>query len=709
MTVRPELEALADYCGVLRGYEDWQGRWADTPDTSRAAILAAMGLNAATEASSRRTLESLRDAEDGEPLVLVWDLRGPTIRVTTGPSAWASPGASCELVLEGTVRGQTVLPARCARTHGRIALEVAEVSAVAPGYYDGVVVQHGRERTCFVLATPGACASVVDRTGAERSIGIALNVYTLRSAVNWGVGDLGDVRRAAMTAGALVETSSGTRVGWLGLSPLHASTNRGAGVSPYFPTSRIYGNEMYLDVAEVAEVEASRAGVDRIGSADFRRRLERLRAAARLDRTAALEVKREALAIVHEEAFRSPSQSPCHAAYGAYLDREGQAIADHAIYEAIAEQEGSDWREWPEKYRDPRARTVAEFRARNERRVDYHAWIQFHLDRQRAAAGDGLTIGLMADLAVGTAPGGSEVWSDQGVFAHDVVLGAPPDDYSETGQSWGVAPMLPRALRRTRYRQLRRLLEANLRHCGALRIDHAMGLVRQFWLPLQPHDGGAYVALPAEETFAVLAIESHRADAIIVAEDLGTVPEGFRERLADHGCLRTHVMYFERTADGDYAGSVAYAAQSLATPNTHDQPPLAGYVSGVDLDRRESAGSLSSESHAAAIAERKRDVDRLMERLAEEGDLDPAADGDLALCAAALRLLARSPASLVGIGLDDLGGEEDPVNVPGLAAEQGDLWSRRMNREVDAILGQREIRRLFQEVAMIMDARRHDR
>ncbi|HET9061949.1 MAG TPA: 4-alpha-glucanotransferase, partial [Candidatus Binatia bacterium] len=311
------------------------------------------------------------------------------------------------------------------------------------------------------------------------------------------------------------------------------------------------------------------------------------------------------------------------------------------------------------------------------------------------------------DLAVGTAPGGAEGWGERAAFADGVVLGAPPDDYSDEGQSWGIAPLLPRSLRSTRYRHLRRLLSANFRRAGALRIDHAMGLVRQFWVPEgQSAARGAYVAFPAEEMFAVLAIESLRAGAVVVAEDLGTVPDGFREDLVRRGCLRTQVVYFERDHSGEFRPADTYAADALATINTHDLPPLGGYWSGIDLRLRAGAGALDRNTTLEeALARREQEKAALVRRFEADGAPIDGPSLGLALCRAGALMLAASPAKVVAVGLDDLGEEEMPVNVPGLVASELPLWARRMHRDAAEILDTPAVSELIEDTVARMDAR----
>jgi 4-alpha-glucanotransferase len=498
---------------------------------------------------------------------------------------------------------------------------------------------------------------------------------------------------------------------FVGLSPLHAAANRGNGISPYSPSSRLFFNWLYLDVDGVPESERCAEARAILDSAERRAALARCRASDRVDHIAIVRLKKEVLAALHREFCRLDPAAPRRLAYAEYCRRKGDDLEAHASYEALAETlsnddgEEPDWRRWPAAYRDRGSKETLDFARAAADRIDFYRWLQFEFDRQLAAADDGLGLGLFCDLAVGTTPGGAEVWGERDAFAEGVVLGAPPDDYSDEGQSWGSVPLLPRHLRATGYRHLRRLLSANCRHAGALRIDHAMGLVRQFWVPDRCSAAqGAYVAFPAEEMFAVLAIESLRAGCVVVAEDLGTVPEGFREELSRRGCLRTQVVYFERDHTGEFRPPDAYAAGALATINTHDLPPLRGYWSGIDLRLRAAAGALDrGVTLDDAMARREEEKAALVRRF----ETDETALGDtpcaLALCRAGARMLAASPARLVAVGLDDLGEEEMPVNVPGLVSPEASLWARRMRLVATEILETTAVRELVQEAVGRMD------
>jgi 4-alpha-glucanotransferase len=343
---------------------------------------------------------------------------------------------------------------------------------------------------------------------------------------------------------------------------------------------------------------------------------------------------------------------------------------------ALPQSKGPDENDWPPAYRNPDSPEVEAFRHTHYREIEFHIYVQFELDRQLAAVAAqarraGMPLGLYHDLAIGSAADGSDAWAFGNLFVKGVEVGAPPDPYSDVGQTWGFPPVDPRRLTATRYDYWIRLLRNAMAHAGMLRIDHVMGLFRQFWVPDgAPATEGAYVQYPAEDLLGILALESRRHNTVIVGEDLGTVPPEVPPTLAQWGILSTRVMYFERDHEGRFNPSDFYSPRALVTATNHDHPPLAGFRTGRDLEIRHDLGLIRSEQELEEAREqRARACMLLQERLRAEGiSFDDVEDPDEALCRAVHAFLARTPSPLVGVSLDDLAGETDPVNVPG--------WSR---------------------------------
>jgi len=703
---RVHLRRLAGLHGILAEYYDNEGRHRPTSDAARERLLTAMGVDASSEESACRTLEEL-DAEASrrflEPVRIVWlgsdDHRSPRQTVCNASTERAA-AVDWNLTATEADSGETrVCSGRSNPLDGRLELDLAMLASCAPGYYrmrielsfDGRSIADEQ----LVIAAPPRCTGAAERLGAHAGAGLWTNLYTLRSEHNWGVGDIADLTELVRFAGE-------RGLAFVGINPLHAQSNHESGISPYFPLSRLYMNPLYLDVAAVPELaECSEARAMCAGDG-FHARLAGHRAAARLDHAAVWSDKRAVLTLLHDHFRRFVERGPSERAdaYRAFRRAQGDALDDFATYLALADaltysgEAAWDWQCWPEPYRHPRSVEVMRFRAEHDDAIDFHRYLQFELDRQLASVEQAAdladaSIGIYRDLAVGIPEASADVWAAQHLFARGVAVGAPPDAFTDLGQDWGLAPVIPRALRADGYAYWRRLLRNALRERGALRIDHAMGLERQFWVPRgEKATQGAYVAYPREELLAILALESTRRGTVIVAEDLGDVPYEFRDALHEHGMLRSHILYFERD-DGRFRQADEYAYESLATANTHDLPTLAGFWSGDDLLLRRRAGHIVDDDELERRrAERQNDREALVECLRRQGvvghDWWPADAVDLT--AAVHRFLARTPSVLVGLSLDDLARESEAVNLPSVPLSVHPSWTRRMAVELATVL-----------------------
>ena len=687
------LRALADRVGILAEYVDQTGKERrSTSDRTRVAMLAAMGYDASTEEAAKRTLSVLREREERQLL--------SPVRVTTDAEApiagklsrgWP---ARVEWELEvADEHGHVARYAGRATARAGRRLEIVPGQRLALGYYTLRLTVRTRDRVAHarqrLVVAPIQCVTPDALLHGERVVGLTANVYALRSARNWGVGDTGDLR-------SLAEWTAKIGAAFVGVNPLHALRNRGHGISPYGPVSRLFRNVLYMDVEAIPELATSAEARAMVEQA--RPRLAELRAASHLDYEAVMTVKRPVLEAMHRafvEHHRA-HHTPRGRAYTEYLETQGEALDDFATWCVLDEREqGKPWQTWPTELRDAHGPAVRAVRASEGDRVDFHRWLQFELDRQLGEAqararGLGLPIGLYQDLAIGAAPDGSDTWMNPDLFLDGVAIGAPPDPFAVAGQNWGLPVIDPQRLAADGYGYWVRLVRAALRHGGALRIDHILGLFRQYWIPAGMRGAeGAYVRFPAEDLLGILALESVRAHALIVGEDLGTVPPEVPPALARWGVLSSKVLYFEWDPKrGRFKPPETYPALALTTANTHDMPTLAAFWRESDIELRAKVGAIPTR-RAVEQARRERAAAReaLATALIEEG-LWPVGEQpttDVALREAVHSFLRRTPSWLVGLSLDDLAGEVEPVNLPGVGSDRWPSWTRRMTMTVEEI------------------------
>jgi 4-alpha-glucanotransferase len=665
-----------------------------------------MGIDASSEEAAARSLrEREEEACAREPLA---PLGVATAGAAARSAALRAPvprGSALRFALE--LRGED---GRVRRRAGRLRCGAGGVRVplpdAPPGYHELRVRLEWRggslEARQRLALCPRRCAAPGERLAGGRALGLWTQLYTLRSRRDWGAGDFGELRRLARIAGR-------ADADFVGLQPLHALWHRGHDVSPYAPTSRLFRSELHLEIEAIPELAASAAAAARLGSRAFRARLAALRAEREVDYDGVHAAKREILRLLHRTfAARHRGRETARGrAYARYRAREGAALDDFAAFVALAEHLEArgiprDARRWPAPYRDARGAAVAAFRAAHAEAIDFHAWLQFELERQLAgcaaeARRAGLRLGLYQDLAVGSAPGGADPWSHAGLFAAGATLGAPPDAFVPEGQDWGIAPLIPTRLAASGFDFWIRLLRASLARAGALRVDHAMGLVRLYWVPEgRPPAEGAYVLQPARELLGLLALESRRHRSVVVAEDLGILPPGFGALLARYGILSSRVLYLERRGAG-FRPARSWPRRALALAHTHDQVPLAGFAEGRDLELRARAGALPAGELAGARTARAAEAAALARRLAREGLLPRGEPlpGPPRLAGAVAAFLRRTPSRLLAMSVDDLAGERDPVNLPGVPPDRHPSWRRKLSVPLEALAREPSFRAAF--------------
>ncbi|HLY54789.1 MAG TPA: 4-alpha-glucanotransferase, partial [Stellaceae bacterium] len=517
-----------------------------------------------------------------------------------------------------------------------------------------------------VIAVPHQCFLPPVIGAGGRVWGVSVQLYAIRSRRNWGIGDYGDLA-------ALVTLAGQAGADLVGVSPLHArSLSRPEDCSPYSPVSRLAFDTLAIDVQAVPELAGAADVRETIAGTAFQDELARLRALEWVDYAAVTAAKAPILRRLHE-VFRTGAAASRREAYEEFLARAGDGVRHYAGFEALRAFHGAGlaWWDWPA--------TPAVDDPVLAPETDFQLWLQFVADEQLAHAAAaakqaGMRIGIYGDLAVAAAADGADNWSSRGLMAR-LEVGAPPDPMSRAGQNWHMPVPDPRAMERAAFAPFAEMLRANMRHAGALRVDHAMALARLFVIPPgRTGEAGTYLAYPFEALAGVLALESRRGGCLVIGEDLGTVPDGFRDAMAGRDVLSYKVLPFERFGDGTYRTPTDYPRLSLAMASTHDLPPLSGTWLGTEIVIQARLGLVADEAEARRqrAAERQRLLD-LFDRQGVTPDPRPDPGGrseDAAgVVAAAHRLIAGSGAAIAMIQLADILGETRPVNIPGTSTE----------------------------------------
>jgi 4-alpha-glucanotransferase len=716
-----ELDHLADLAGIEPFYWDiWGNGHEVSPETKR-AILTSLGFavqqHAAVEASVtaleaepwRRSLPPvlvLREAEVAEvPLVL------PAAEVDR-ETEWTliEEGGSCR---KGRFRPADA-PQIGARQLEGIQLERRAIElplAVPPGYHTLELALADAAATLKLIVTPPRCYLPRQLSEGGRRWGIAAQLYALRSPQNWGIGDLSDLADLLEVAGKLGAST-------LAINPLHALFSADPErVSPYTPSSRLQLNSLYLDVVAIPDFAECESARDLVGSDAFGARLAAVRACELVDYPEVAALKGKVLKRLYASFLRTHlvRRTERAAAFRRFQSEGGERLRHFAVFQVLMEFfRYRPWQTWPASYRDSASEEVAMFSWHCADRVGFFQYLQWQADlqlqaAQRRAGLHGMSLGIYRDLAVGIDPDGADAWAEQEVAAQGIRIGAPADPFSPKGQDWGLLPLQPQKLRETAYEHFIATLRANMRAAGALRIDHVMGLRRMFWIPAGAEPvSGAYVRYPCEDLLGILALESQRNRCVVIGEDLGTVPEGFRERMAESGALSYRVFYFEKKGDR-FSSPAEYPELALACASTHDLPTLKGFWERRDLALRKQFGLYPGEE-ARDEEERNRQHDRLLllRALAAENLLPPSVkpeDPEQTLMtpeiAEAVHLyLARSPACLLVVQIEDLLGEVEQTNLPGTVRERPN-WQRRLSLELGEFAANPSVRSLAEALRPI--------
>lgn len=574
----------------------------------------------------------------------------------------------------------------------------------ALGYYDlhvrvGLADQILLGQACVVSA-PRRC---YQPPSSKKRWGIGLQLYSVRSRDNWGSGDFGDLQKIIQVVGKVWKADT------IGLQPLHAATPGLA--SPYSPSSRLFWNPLYLDLKKVEELRASPSLMRRIHSRKFESTLQALRDSPFVQYEKVWQQKLPILAAMYR-LFRRHHMKPMTRrgrAFDRFVGEGGEALSRFCLFQVLHEYfKGKNWWDWPRSFHHPESPAVRDFHKRSVVRVQFYLYVQWLCELQLKALGrtthrSGLALGLYYDLPVGIHPDGADAWAFQDQLAQGISVGAPPDSFNLLGQSWGLLSPSPLLMRRHGYQFWRETLRHNMQHAGVLRIDHALGLFRMFWVPQgKTGQDGVYVRTYVNEILAVLALESVRNKVLVVGEDLGTVTPVIRQKLDEAGLLSYRLLFFERQEHGAFQEPSRFPAQALVAATTHDLPTLCGYWAGRDMEVKEQAGLYPHpEDLQRDGLERTQDRSRLWEALTREG-LAPGADlpDQLSLSdiQALYQYLARTPSQLLMIQLEDILAELETPNLPGAPDSAYPSWRIKLTRSLESWLRSQDVLRFAKAI-----------
>jgi 4-alpha-glucanotransferase len=714
------IEKLAGLRGVADAYQNYLGELQHFSLETKAGILSAMGCAVDDNNALAAEIAHIETARWRRFLPAVATTRtarvGFDINVTArefgGTIVWrvifedgarldgAVSSADCAEVWRGEVAGSWI-------TRRRFELAVD----LPPGYHElEAKIAGGAAERCLLMVSPPKCFEPAAIAAGRRLWGIAVQLYTVRSQVNWGIGDFRDLEM-------LIRWMASSGAGFIGVNPLHALAPADpARASPYSASSRQFLNVLYISVPAVPEFADCLAARARMADPEFAHRLHELRALTLVDYRGVADLKFEILALLHQE-FRDKQlarRSERGRGFLEFVARRGLSLQLHARFDALdchfraTNGSASGWMSWPQEYRDVNGSAAARFALDHPTEVEFYAYLQWlaheQLVQAQALARElGMPIGLYGDYAVGANPSGSETWVDQASYCLGAEIGAPPDPLALKGQGWGIPPPDPAVLQAQPLHGFVQLIRDNMRYYGALRLDHVMSLCRLWWVPAGcAATAGAYVHYPLHQLLTALSLESARGSCLVVGEDLGVVPDEMCRAMPEFGLYHYKVLLFEKIS-GRFRRPDEFARHALATATTHDLPTLHSYWEGRDIELRRRLNLYPNEKiESDVVRERDHDREMLLSALREQGinpahpstPLEPYTDE----LGHALHLyLARSSTALVALQIEDLLGMIDPVNVPGTFSEYPN-WQRKLSASIEDMAARSDLAQRLAEI-----------
>ncbi len=690
------LNKLLYLQGVAADYLDYFGEHRDFSFEDRLKVLSAIGYSTDDAPAMEQTVYEL----DGRP----WEswLRPLHICRMGADSATQFSVSPDELAREfsvevrldtGELRAQSVVPGDLPEVGdysiGRIRYSARSLplGELPPGYHSLTLSSAGQQQTATLLVSPPQCyaprAANTESDVQGKLWGVSCQLYSLRSDTNWGIGDFTDLFE-------LVGLAAQAGADMVAVNPVHAPLlSSDDFASPYSPSDRRFLNILYIDALQSEDFQESSAANALFNSKTFQHQRRRLRNLEWVDYSGVWALKRPIFEAMYAQFSKAHLQRHTKRAadFEAFVAQQADALAQFAGFEA-------------QQYRKGEVASLPQF----------HQYLQWQADLQlrrcqQQARHSGMQLGLVGDLAVGSLGAGAETVCNPDIFTADASIGAPPDPFSSTGQNWNLPPLNPAALRRSGYTHFIQLLRANMRGVGGLRIDHVMGLLRLWWCIPDTRDGGVYVYNPFDDLLAILRLESHLNRCVVVGEDMGVVPPQFRESMEANSIFGSRLLYFETHEDGTFKPPAEHPSNVLFMITNHDVPTLAGWWAALDITLLARIGRIEQAEQRQRVQQRNDAKAALLTLLDSESLLSPAwqaivADGieeavarpfDAALATAILTLGARSNSKLLLTQVDDLEGQQYPVNIPGTHLEYPN-WKRKLQAECQQIFARQEVK-----------------
>ncbi|HIF9342991.1 TPA: 4-alpha-glucanotransferase [Photobacterium damselae] len=703
------LKHVAHMAGITDKYISAWGDEATVDDETLSRLLAALGydvrndealLESARKKNRTEVLAPVKVIRAGEPMQVELHL-GVSARVSD--FSWRLETEQGE-VFEGWLQSQLVADER---DKGQ-PLVFALPNDLAWGYHK-LTVSRKRRKSPYemtLIVTPTACYKQTALLNNKKLWGTSVQLYSVRTQHNWGIGDFGDLKQ-------LVADIAKNGGDFVGLNPIHSLFPANPeGASPYSPSSRRWLNVIYIDVSSVCEFAQSDAAQQLVGSHEFQQRLAEARQSNWVNYSEVACLKMAALRLLFDTFVTRHLEKNTERAkqFLNFVEQGGESLLHQAAFDALhALLKSQDdamwgWPVFPESYRHFDNQAVQTFIQENQHEVQLYMYLQWLADCQLAevqelAEEKGMVMGLYRDLAVGVCDSGAETWAQHGELCLDVSVGAPPDILGPLGQNWGLPPLNPEVLVERAYQPYIDLLRANMRHCGALRIDHVLGLLRLWWIPKgESAKAGAYMYYPVEDLLAILALESHRHQCTVIGEDLGTVPDEIVDKLATAGVHSYKVFFFETAEDGGYFSPRHYPDQSMAALCTHDMPTLRGFWHCDDLKMGSELGLYPDQDALNGLFDsRAESKQRILDSLDWHGYLSQNIGRNAAYVPMDSKLsegmqlhLAAGASALLSLQLEDWLEMDKPVNIPGTVDEYPN-WRRKLSTTLDDLFTRQDI------------------